>query len=169
MQKMAQKILQNCRNLGCLQMQNFQRKKLQNVEFCDKKVVELQIFRAVVDVEFEDFSMQKAIFQKLLKMLQNLSTSSCRQKLFSKILQMQKFGQILLQKCRKLSKILQNLQLVRTPLRPPLKKLQLCLEVAFALFTRGTSLKHISTPTTKNGLLCGMPIWIYSFVLISMQ
>ena len=118
MQKMAKKILQNCRNLGCLQMQNFQRKKLQNVEFCDKKVVELQIFRAVVDVEFEDFSMQKAIFQKLLKMLQNLSTSSCRQKLFSKILQMQKFGQILLQKCRKLSKILQNLQLVRTP--PPL-------------------------------------------------
>ena len=46
--------LQKFRNLGCLQMQNFQRKKLQNVEFSDKKVVDLQISRAGVDVEFDN-------------------------------------------------------------------------------------------------------------------
>ena len=53
-------------------------------------------------------------------MLQNLRISGCRLKLFPKFLQMQKFKQILLQNCRKLSKILQNLQLVSTPTHSPL-------------------------------------------------
>ena len=67
MQKMAKKILQNCRNLGCLQMQNFQRKKLQNVEFGEKKVVDLQNNRAGVDVEFDNFECRNQFFKNCSK------------------------------------------------------------------------------------------------------
>ena len=62
MQKNTEKILQNCRKQGCLQMQNFQGNDLVECRNFIKKTCRNVDLEAIVDVDFSYFYLQIKIF-----------------------------------------------------------------------------------------------------------